>query len=225
MGGRWSLRQPLSPLGSGFRRRGPYECQMAPKGLGSLFALTPPGLTEPPPVQEVSFVTWQKSLFWAFVCLYRCGALVNVCLHPSEEHAISLASQWTKRPTEYWELLTEQCKGMERGVFFLHVFEQPWPALHVPVGLAPELGRGPRIFSSSHCLSFCFYTCFFKVTFSPIALLLAWIYKGAECLRVFWLAFGKDMAFYLEKQYDNIRLNCQISWKISFSMHQQQVLS
>lgn len=93
------------------------------------------------------------------------------CECVSGVHDISLTCQLTKSPAEYWELLS---KAVQRNG---DVFEQSLPALHVPVGFAPELGRGPSLFPNSYCPPFFFYTCFSKVAFSR-ALLLAYIEKN-----------------------------------------------
>lgn len=136
MDGRWSLRQPLSPLGSGFRCCGASECQMAPKGLGLLCALAPSRQTGTPLFQEVPIVARKKFVFWPFVWIHTCGS-VSACLHASGVHVTSRA----------WSVLLSigNCWASRNGErsSFLHLFEQPKPPLHVPVGCAAEFGRGP----------------------------------------------------------------------------------
>lgn len=102
---------------------------------------------------------------------------------------------------------------------FLHLFEHSWPALHVPVGFAPELGRGPSFFSNSHRPPFFFYTCFSKVSFSPTALLFIYLEKESECL---WLI---DWLLSLECQDDRVCHNHQMCWKLCFAMHWLYVVS
>lgn len=132
----------------------------------------------------------KKVCFWPFVCMHRWGLLVSVCVHPSGVHVISLACQWTKCPAEYWELLSKQCGGMEKGPPFFMLFEQSWPALHAHVGFAPELGRGPSLFPNSHCPAFFFYTCCSEVAVSPTALLLAHVEVKSKTILSFDCSFG-----------------------------------
>lgn len=127
----------------------------------------------------------KKVCFWPFVCMHTCGLLVSVCLHPSGVHVMSLACQWTRCPAEFWELLSKQCRGMEKAASFFMCLSSPRPALRAPVGFAPELGRGPSLFPNSHCPPFFFYTCFSEVVFSPTALLLAYIEKESEFILSF----------------------------------------
>lgn len=160
--GRTAITLSSSP--SFFRLCGTSGCHMAPKGLGLFCGLMALALTQPPAFQEVPIVAKNKNrvCFGAFVSVCKCGLLVNVCLWKC------MSSPW---PVSGWSvpLSAENCwaRAERNGEtnFFLCEFEQFWLALHVPVCLASELGSGPCLFSSSHCLLFFFYTCFYKVTF------------------------------------------------------------
>lgn len=58
----------------------------------------------------------KKVCFWPFVCRRRCVLPVSV---------FSLACQWMKCPAEYWELLSKQCRGMEKGAPFFICLSTP----------------------------------------------------------------------------------------------------
>lgn len=122
----------------------------------------------------------------------------------------------------HWVLgIAEQAvqRNGERS-FFLHMFEQSWPALHVPVDLAPDLGRGPSRFSNFNCPPFCFYTCFSYSSFLThcLAVDMHWNLNFYCLLNVplnciFWDSKIIMLVF------------CQMSWNGHFFMHWLQVLS
>lgn len=145
------------------------------------------------------------------MCVYVC-----VSPHPSivvrtqrSMLSVCLTACHLLGPTEgdmsHWVVgITERAveRNGERS-FFLHLFEQSWPALHVPVGLAPELGSSPRLFPSSHCPPFFFYTCFSKVAFSPTALPLAYIQQPVNSCLLIVLMNGNNVGFKQESLVDN----------------------
>lgn len=175
--GRWSLRQPLSPLGSGFRWCAASELSDGSKRLRLALCPHAPWTDWTLPISGSTHCCQEeKGCFWPFVSMwFACECVSGV-------HVISLACQWTKSPAECWELLSKAVQRNWERSFFLHVFEQSWPALHVPVGFLQSLAEAPAFSSAPTALPpFFFYTCFFKVAFSATALLLAYIEKNQNC--------------------------------------------
>lgn len=120
----------------------------------------------PCPLDRLSLPRSRKYLlllvcFGPFVGVHRCGFL---CVRVSRLHLSALACQWTKNPAEYWDLLSKAVHSNGERRLFLHVFEQSWPTLHVPVSFPSDLGRGPSFFAlptffsstpASHCFAVC----------------------------------------------------------------------
>lgn len=118
---------------------------MAPNGLGLLCALTPPGQTQPPPRKYL--LLFSKKKFVLAFCVRVWPGFAFQCVFASIKGAYHLSGQ-SVAEVSCWVLgIAEQAaqRNRERSSF-LHLFEQPWPALHVTVGCAPLLGRGPSFF-------------------------------------------------------------------------------
>lgn len=205
---RWSPRQPLSPLGSGFRWCGASECQMAPKGLGLLCALMPPGQTEPPPFQEVPIVAWQKSLFLAF-CVHAYMWFACECVFASIRSACHVPGLSVDEVSRWVLGIAEQAvqRNGESSVF-LHVFEQSQACAACPCWFCSRAWQRPQPFPKLPLPAFLLLHLLLWSSFLTHCLAIGLHRKRVWIYFVFWLSFWMDIAFTLERQNDDIRLNC-----------------
>lgn len=172
MDGCGSLWQPLSPLGSDFASAQSFLRSDGSKRLRPPLCPHAPW-TNPTSPKEVPIVVQQKKFVLAFcVCVWLGFAFQ--CVFASIKGAYHLTGQSVVE-VSCWVLGTaEQAaqRNRERSSF-LHLFEQPWPALHVTVGCAPVLGGGPSFFPELPLPAILLLHLHSKVAVSPTALLSA----------------------------------------------------